>query len=89
MATLFIRHSVEDFDAWKKVYDGAASMQQHDGVVAQAVYRTPGHPNDVIVTHEFASTEAAQKFLEDPQFLQAMQHAHVSSEPVVWLGEPV
>jgi quinol monooxygenase YgiN len=62
-------------------------MQQRDGVTAQAVYRTPGHPNEVIVTHEFASTEAAQRFLQDPDFPQAMKNAGVNSEPTFWLGE--
>jgi quinol monooxygenase YgiN len=87
MATLFVRHSVEDYGAWKKVYDEVAPMQRRDGVIAQAVYQAPGDPNDVIVTHEFATTEAAQQFLQDPDFPQAMRRAGVSGEPIIWLGE--
>jgi quinol monooxygenase YgiN len=87
MTTLFIRHGVENYDAWKKVYDDAASMQQHDGVIDQAVFRTPDAPNDVIVTHTFASAEAANGFLNDPAFADAMKRAGVNTEPTIWVGE--
>lgn len=28
MATLFVSHRVEDFDAWKRVYDTVGDMQR-------------------------------------------------------------
>ena len=62
-----VRHPVEDFDAWKKVYDTFASVQAEHGVHAHQVLRSIENPNDVIVTHTFDSTEAAKAFFAMPE----------------------
>mgnify|MGYP002638264241 FL=1 len=86
MTTAFIQHKVTDYNDWKQVYDSVAEMQKHDGVIAQAVYQSVEDPNDVTVTHEFVSLEAAQAFLASDDLKQAMEHAHVASKPTVWYG---
>ena len=86
MTTAFIQHKVTDYNDWKAVYDSVADMQKHDGVIAQAVYQSAEDPNDVTVTHEFVSLEAAQAFLASDDLKQAMEHAHVASKPTVWFG---
>ena len=89
MTTAFIQHKVTDYNDWKQVYDSVAEMQKHDGVIAQAVYQSVEDPNDVTVTHEFVSLEAAQAFLASDDLKQAMEHAHVASKPTVWFGNKV
>ena len=86
MTTAFIQHKVTDYNDWKQVYDSVADMQKADGVIAQAVYQSVEDPNDVTVTHEFATLEAAQAFLASDDLKQAMEHAHVASKPTVWFG---
>ena len=39
MATMFVRHTVSDYAAWRKVYDSVAPMQKAGGVTAEAVYQ--------------------------------------------------
>jgi quinol monooxygenase YgiN len=84
MATLFVRHNVADYAAWRKVYDSVASMQKAGGVTAEAVYRSADDPNDVTVTHEFASIEAAKAFAGREDLKAAMQRAGVVGAPTIW-----
>ena len=55
MATMFVRHTISDYKAWRKAYDEAASLQKAKGVTAQAVYQAADNPNDITVTHGGAS----------------------------------
>ncbi len=89
MTTMFVQHKVTDYAEWKAVYDSVADMQKADGVLAQAVYQSAEDPNDVTVTHEFATEEAAHAFFASDDLKQAMEHAHVASKPVVWFGNKV
>ena len=62
MTTMFIRHTVANYKAWRKVYDDFAPVQKAKGVTAQAVYQAADNPNDITVTHDFATVEAAHAF---------------------------
>jgi hypothetical protein len=77
MATMFVRHTVSDYAAWRKVYDSVAAMQKAGGVTAEAVYRGADDSNDVTVTHEFASIEAARAFAGSADLKAAMQRGGV------------
>ena len=84
MATMFVRHTVSDFAAWRKAYDSVAPLQKAGGVTAEAVYRSVDDPNDVTVTHEFASIEAAKAFAATADLKAAMQKAGVVGAPTIW-----
>jgi len=86
MTTLFVRHTVADYAAWRKVYDSFAPVQQANGVTAQAVYQSADDPNDVTVTHEPASLDAAQDFLGKPELKAAMLKAGVLGAPTIWIA---
>ena len=77
-----IRHRVDDFEAWKKVYDGFAPTQAEHGVHAHQVLRSIENPNDVIVTHTFESSEAARAFLAMPELKEAMSEGGVDTDSV-------
>jgi hypothetical protein len=84
MATMFIRHQVADYAQWRQIYDAFAPTQQRLGVTAEAVYRAADNPNDVTVTHDFASLEAAQQFAKSDELHSAMGQAGVVGAPTVW-----
>src|SRR6266849_5614613 len=67
MATMFIRHTVSDYEAWRKVYDGFASTQKAMGVPTEAVYQSADNPNEITVTHDFATIAAPQTFAGSPE----------------------
>ena len=60
MATMFVRHTVSDYRAWRKMYDDFAPVQAAMGITAKAVYQSADNPNDITVTHDFPSVGAAQ-----------------------------
>ena len=89
MATMFIRHTISDYKAWRKVYDEFAPLQKAKGVTAEAVYPAADNPNDITVTHEFGSVEAAQAFAKSDELKKAMQGAGVVGAPTIWFANKV
>ena len=77
-----VRHRVDDFDAWRKVYDGFAPIQAEHGVHAHQVLRSIEDPNDIIVTHTFDSREAARDFFAMPELKEAMNQGGVNADSV-------
>ena len=89
MATMFVRHTVSDYKAWRKVYDDFTSTQKAMGVTAEAVYQSADNPNDITVTHDFAAISAAQTFADSPDLRLAMQGAGVVGAPTIWFTNKV
>jgi len=89
MATMFVRHTVADYKAWRKAYDGFASVQKAGGVTGAAVYQAADNPNDVTVSHDFASIETAKAFAASPDLKKAMMGAGVVGAPTVWFTNKV
>ncbi len=85
MATMFVHHKVADFAAWRQVYDGFMSTAKGMGLTAESVYQASNDPNDVTVTHEFPSVEAAQAFGASDALHAAMGSAGVVGAPTVWI----
>jgi hypothetical protein len=84
MVTLFVRHTVSNYETWRRAYDDFASTQTAMGVTAQAVYRGVANPDDVTVSHDFERLETAQAFLASAELGKAMQNAGVVGTPTIW-----
>lgn len=81
-ATLIVRHTVADYDAWRATYDTAgADVRAKHGCTSEQVLRAPADSNDVAATHEFPSLAQAEAFVADPDLKAAMQSAGVTSAP--------
>jgi len=87
MITSFVRHKVENFDSWKKVYDEFSSIKKEGGVIGASVLQVPDDPNMVIVTHDFESLETANKFFNSDALKNALQNAGVIGKPEIWIGD--
>ncbi len=81
MALLVIWHDVQDYDAFRAVYDSMGDVQQQWGVTRESVHQLDGAPNTVLIQHEFATTAQAQAFLTNRELHAAMQRAGVKGEP--------
>ena len=86
MATLFVRHQVADYATWRRVYDAAKPKQDAAGVVAAAIYRSVDDPNELTVSHDFDTLEAARAWAASPELHAAMQSAGVVGAPTVWFA---
>lgn len=85
MTRLIVRHDVEDYERWRAGYDEAVGLRDEMGVRADAVFREVDDGNDVTVTHDFASTDAAKEFVADPRLADAMKEIGVTGEPEIWI----
>jgi quinol monooxygenase YgiN len=89
MATMFVRHTVNDYGNWKRVYDQLASVRKERGVTGASVHRDPKDPNTIIVTHQFKDMNAATAFANSEELKSAMANAGVSGPPEIWFGEDI
>ena len=89
MTTMFVRHTVADYATWRAVYDAFDVTNRGLGVTGQAVWQSASDPNDLTVSHEFASLEEAQAFASNPQLKQAMGDAGVVGAPTIWFASRV
>jgi hypothetical protein len=85
MATLFVRHTVADYKAWRKKFDEFQPIGAQHGVKSAAVYQAVDNPNDVTVTHDFDTAEAARTFVQAEGLKKAMQEAGVIGAPGIWI----
>jgi quinol monooxygenase YgiN len=82
---LFVHHEVTDYAAWRRSYDAFQPTVHKMGATAQAVYQATDNPNDVIVTHDFASPEKAKALVASAELKAAMQSAGVKGQPQIWI----
>ncbi len=87
MATLFVRHQAADYAAWRQVYDAFQPKAKTLGVQADAVYQSADNPNEITVTHDFATLESAQAFAASPELRSAMHDAGVVGAPTIWFAQ--
>lgn len=80
-ATLVVRHQVADYAAWRTVYDELEPLRAQHGCTAQRVMVAPEDGNDVLVTHDFPTTEQAAAFAHDPALAAGMGRAGVAGPP--------
>ena len=87
MATLFVRHTVVDYEKWRKGYDDFDAERRSMGVTSDGVYQLDGDPNDVTVYHEFGTVEGAKAFSSSARLKEAMTEAGVQGVPTVWITQ--
>lgn len=80
-ATMFVRHSVNDYAAWRAVYEEVEPLRQQYGCFGAEVHVDPTDKNDVYVIHRFPSVEQAQGFGGSAELKEAMGRAGVSGQP--------
>jgi len=86
MTRMFVRHKVNDYAAWRQVYDDFD--RQSLGATAHAVYQNPDDPSDITVTHDFDSLATAKAFAVSNELREGMGKAGVVGEPDIWFATP-
>jgi hypothetical protein len=83
MATAIIQHRVENFRAWKPVYDAHEGRKQYS--FQDRVLQTIDDPNNVIVILDSDNADKLRDFLQSDDLKAAMRAAGVVGEPTIWL----
>ncbi len=87
MALTVVRHTVNDYSAWREVYDSVKPLQTKYGVLEESAYQDPGNHNDVLVLHRFASVAKAEAFVNSPELRESMGRAGVVGHPRIEIFE--
>lgn len=75
MAYLMVKHTVQDFDMWKAVYDSMDGAKRAKGWIGGKAYRGSDYPNSVLVLDQYGTLEQAKAWANDPALRGAMQRA--------------
>ena len=92
MFVLSLRHRVQDFDAWKSVFDERLDARLAGRVTGHRVTRSAADSREVEVVMEFASqadAEAYRDYMEKPETREALARAGVEEHAPIWIGEQV
>ena len=76
-----VKHPVNDYAAWRTVYEQVQPLRDKHGVSAANVLQDPADPNNVTVLHWFPSVAQAEAFAADPGLKEAMANAGVKAPP--------
>lgn len=82
-ATLVVRHKVNDYAAWRAVYEELEPLRAEHGCTEKRVLHLPEDANDLLVTHEFGSSEQASAFASSDELRAGMGRAGVVGAPRV------
>jgi hypothetical protein len=88
-AILVVRHQVEDYAAWRVVYDELEPLRLEHGCTDKSVAHATGDAEDLFITHVFPSVEQAGAFAHDPVLGDGMARAGVTGAPRIEIFESV
>jgi hypothetical protein len=88
-ATLIARQKVSEYEAWRKVYNDAATIRDRHGCTGESVLRSAKDHNLVFITHQFPTVKQAEAFAADPELHAAMAHAGVVGDPGIEVFEDI
>jgi quinol monooxygenase YgiN len=87
MPHVLILHHVDDYPAWKAVFDGAADLRRLAGERTYQVLRDPRDPNLIVHVSTWTSLEAARRFFESPELVRIRAEAGVHAPEFHYLEE--
>ncbi len=87
MRYLIVRHRVEDYRRWKKVFDETRPTED-DGFGFGRVLCDLEDPGLVTVLFEVLDLHAARRFVDSPDLKEHMRQAGIVGQPEIqWLDE--
>ncbi len=87
MKHVLIIHEVEEYQAWKKVFDAAAHIRKQAGEISYQVLKYENQPNKIVHFSVWVSHEKAKTFFESPALVQIREQAGVKAPSFIYLNE--
>ena len=79
MDHVLIIHAVQDYAAWKKVFDEAAPIRKEAGEQSYQLLRDEHDPNRVVHFSRWSSLARARAFFESPRLVEIRRIAGVEA----------
>lgn len=81
MAKLLVHHKVQDYSAWRQIFDEDEQRRKEYGSTGFQVFKSASDPNDLTVTIDWPSVDAAKAFATSDALKEKMKNAGVVSQP--------
>jgi heme-degrading monooxygenase HmoA len=85
MGFVLIVHEVEDYPAWKAVFDGAAGLRKAAGEISFQVLTSQTNANQVVHFSRWRSLEGARRFFESAELIEIRRQAGVHAPEFTYL----
>ena len=89
MGTIFVRHQVADYDAWKVGFDEHGRVRREYGIADAGLYRDVSDPSIVTMLLTTDDLDRANEFLSSDDLRETMTKLGVVSAPDIWITTPV
>jgi quinol monooxygenase YgiN len=87
MSYVLIIHEVEDYAAWKTVFDDAATIRKQAGERSYQVLNYENEPNKIVHFSAWTSTRDARAFFESPELVEIRKQAGVKAPEFIYLEQ--
>ena len=85
MASVFVRHKVNDYLDWKNAFDSFITQRKAGGEKTFKLGNLHGEPNNLCIYFEWDTVENAKKFLESEELVNTMKEAGVIEKPEIYI----
>jgi quinol monooxygenase YgiN len=85
MEHVLIIHEVEDYEAWKKIFDDAASIRKSAGELSYQVLKLDTEANKIVHFSKWTSLANAKAFFESAELVEIRKQAGVKAPEFIYL----
>ncbi len=87
MEYVLIIHEVADYEAWKKVFDEAASIRKEAGEQSYQILKYDDFANKIVHFSQWVSIANAKAFFESPKLVEIRKEAGVKAPEFIYLEQ--
>jgi quinol monooxygenase YgiN len=87
MQYVLIIHEVDDYAAWKTVFDNAAQIRKDAGEISYQVLKFDRDVNNIVHFSRWSSLQQARDFFESEKLVEIRKQAGVKAPTFVYLDE--
>jgi quinol monooxygenase YgiN len=87
MHYVLIIHEVEDYLAWKTIFDNAADIRKEAGEISYQLLKFEEEANNIVHFSRWSSLQNAKNFFESDRVVKIRQEAGVKAPKFVYLDE--
>jgi len=87
MQYFLIIHEVEDYPAWKTIFDRAINIRKNAGETSYQLLKYDRDSNSIVHLSRWSSLENARTFFESPALVEIRKKAGVKAPKFIYLEE--
>jgi quinol monooxygenase YgiN len=87
MQYVLIIHEVEDYAAWKEIFDNAVQIRKEAGEISYQLLKFENDTNNIVHFSQWCSLKNARNFFESEQLVDIRKQAGVKAPRFVYLDE--